>query len=76
MNREQELIKQGWTKRNVMDEPRLSELIETYRELGMEVHLEPVDLDSEECTECMRVDPDRYKVIYTRIKKTHVDSNY
>ena len=66
MTDEQDLIKQGWTKRNIMDEPRLSELVKTYRELGMEVRLEPVDLESGDCTECMRAEPDRFKVIYTR----------
>ena len=60
------MIEQGWTKRNIMDEPRLSELVEAYKELGMEVLLEPVDLDSKDCTECMRAAPEKYKVIYTR----------
>ena len=66
MNQEQEPIKQGWTKRNIADEPRLSEAVEMYESLGFEVRVEPVDLESEDCTECMRAEPDRYKVIYTR----------
>jgi hypothetical protein len=68
MNREEELRKQGWEKRFTMDEPRLSEAVETYEELGFEVLLEPVDTSSEECTSCMAVSSDRYKTIYTRPK--------
>ena len=64
--REEELKIQGWEKRFTIDEPRLSEMVEQYKELGFEVLLEPVDLSSEECTSCIAVDPTRYKTIYTR----------
>ena len=69
MSREEELKKEGWEKRFTIDEPRLSEMVEQYKELGFEVLLEPVDLSSEECTSCIAVDPKRYKTIYTRLKK-------
>jgi hypothetical protein len=68
MSREEELKKEGWEKRFTMDEPRLSEMIEQYKELDFEVLLEPVDPSSEECTSCL-TDPafsSRYKTIYTR----------
>jgi hypothetical protein len=68
MAKEQELIDQGWTKRFIYDEPRLSEAVELYESMGFEVRLEPIDMDSEDCTECMRAEPDKYKVIYTRAK--------
>jgi hypothetical protein len=68
MTREKQLKKEGWEKRFTIDEPRLSEMLEQYRELGFEVLLEPVDLSSEECTSCIAVDPKRYKTIYTRPK--------
>lgn len=70
MTREEELRKEGWEKRFTMDEPRLSEMAEQYRELGFEVLLEPIDTASEECTLCLK-DPNsghRYKTIYTRLK--------
>ena len=70
MSREEELQKQGWEKRFTIDEPRLSEMVEQYKELGFEILLEPVDTSSEECTGCL-TDPafsDRYKTIYTRQK--------
>lgn len=68
MSREEELKQEGWEKRFTIDEPRLSEMAEQYRELGFEVLLEPVDPSSEECTSCISVNPQRYKTIYTRKK--------
>jgi hypothetical protein len=70
MTREEKLRREGWEKRFTMDEPRLSEMVEQYREIGFEVLLEPIDASSEECTSCIS-DPafcDRYKTIYTRQK--------
>ena len=66
MSREEELRKQGWEKRLTIDEPRLSDVAEQYKELGFEVLLEPVDTSSEECTTCITAFHDRYKTIYTR----------
>jgi len=66
MTREEELEKQGWEKRFTIDGPRLSEMVEQYKELGFEVLLEPVDTSTEECTSCITAFPDRYKTIYTR----------
>lgn len=73
MTREEELRKEGWEKRFATDEPRLSEMVEQYKELGFEVLLEPVDPLSEECTTCL-TDPafrDHYKTIYTRPSLSH-----
>ncbi len=66
MTREEELRKQGWEKRFTIDEPRLSDMVEQYKELGFEILLEPVDTSSEECTTCITAFHDRYKTIYTR----------
>ena len=68
MTREEELQKEGWEKRFTTDEPRLSEMVEQYRELGFEVLLEPMDTSSEECTTCITAFSNRYKTIYTRQK--------
>jgi hypothetical protein len=68
MSREEELKKEGWEKRFTMDEPRISEMAEQYRELGFEVLIEPVDLSSEECLSCIASNPNRYKTLYTRKK--------
>jgi hypothetical protein len=67
MNRESELIQAGWTRQSMHDEPRLSDVVEVYMEMGMEVHLEPFNPDEEKgCIECMRISPEKYKTIYTR----------
>jgi len=67
MTREQELNKKGWTKQSSHDEPRLSDIVEMYEEIGLEVLLELFNPDEEPgCTECMRENRRKYKTIYTR----------
>ena len=57
-NREDELKQDGWQKRFVAEEPRLSEMVELYKETGFEVHVEPLaavetpDEENEECRAC------------------------
>lgn len=70
--RERELLARGWTRRALLDQPRLGEAVEQYQALGFEVRLEPVDpaacRDSDQCTVCLQ-DPAaarRLKVLYTR----------
>jgi hypothetical protein len=58
----------GWERRTTTDEPRLSELVELYEELGFEVLLRSI-LSAElggECQECYLAEPERYRTIYTR----------
>jgi hypothetical protein len=69
MTREQELAKEGWEKRFTADEPRLSEMVEQYEELGFEVLIESIDVSSEDCASCMAGECDRTKTIYTRLRK-------
>lgn len=68
-HREEELRKNGWSKQTTIDEPRLSELVELYKELGLDVRIEPVAKDEMKCMKCISAQPDRYKTIYTRDKK-------
>ncbi len=58
----------GWERRTTIDEPRLSELVELYEELGFVVMLRPVSREelAGECVECLLADADRYRTIYTR----------
>jgi len=65
----QKLIRQGWGKKATYDDPRLTEMVEMYEELGFEVHLEPFNAEYEDgCTGCMQQFPDRFKTIYARKK--------
>ena len=74
--REDDLIKEGWTRRFVVREPRLGEAVELYQSMGYEVHLEPLplvncdsaDKESGECRTCFKGFEDQYKTIYTRPK--------
>ena len=61
-----ELQAQGWERCFIADEPRLSEAVETYREIGYEVTVVPVPLDDDGCTECIALDPNRYRLILIR----------
>ncbi|MBW2524822.1 MAG: hypothetical protein JRI23_11630 [Deltaproteobacteria bacterium] len=57
----------GWTERETYDEPRLSELVATYEELGFEVRMVPFRAeDTEGCTECMKGAGSGLMTIYTR----------
>ena len=72
INKEKELQKQGWVKQFIYDEPRLSEAVELYESLDLEVKLEPVkpeELPGNQCNVCFKVASEKYKTIYTREKK-------
>ncbi|HOJ42767.1 MAG TPA: hypothetical protein PLW88_04740 [Syntrophorhabdaceae bacterium] len=77
MDREEELKRQGWEKRFIACEPRLTEMVELYREIGFEVLLEPLPSEEEidrntcaekECTICFKENREKYRIIYTRQK--------
>ncbi|MCX6156186.1 MAG: hypothetical protein NT007_18710 [Candidatus Kapabacteria bacterium] len=62
-------IESEWTKRTIAEEPRLSEIVDLYKEIGFEVFLREVSTEScsaEECTTCMMENPAKYKIVYTR----------
>lgn len=68
---EGELIKNGWEKRNTLEEPRLSELCGLYEELGFEVYLLDYVLNEFSyltCNECMKDSKGKYKIIFTKKK--------
>ena len=69
---EEKLIKEGWQKQATYDDPRLSEMVEMYAEIGLEVHLEPFNVKNESgCSGCMQLKPDLFKTLYTRRKFGH-----
>ena len=69
------VVEEGWKRRMVASEPRLSEIVEMYEQLGFEVRLEPLDpqdpsWDEDECTVCLD-DPsqaEEMRLVYTRPK--------
>jgi hypothetical protein len=76
------LEEEGWTKRFVIGEPRLSEVVEVYKQAGFEVCLQPFptkerecetcrweeqnEQDGKECHICFEGSEDQYKIIFTR----------
>ena len=70
MTSEEELARHGWEKQITLDEPRLSDVVEMYEEIGFEVRLEPFNPDEETgCIACMKIASDKHKTIYTRKKE-------
>lgn len=76
--REEELVSQGWEKRFVASEPRLSEAVELYESIGFEVLLEPLfsedginkeSCETSGCTVCFETDRECYRIIFTRARK-------
>jgi hypothetical protein len=77
------LEKEGWVKQFVASEPRLSEAVNLYTELGFDVHLEPLPKGQEcdtcsgtegneakgECRVCFEGFEDQYRIIFTRRRK-------
>jgi hypothetical protein len=60
-------VRDGWERQLTLDEPRLSDVAEMYREAGFEVRIEPFDPDKESgCTACMKASADKFMTIYTR----------
>jgi hypothetical protein len=70
MTTDAELQEQGWEQRSVLCEPRLSECVELYEQLGFEVRLLPLDPHNmpEGCGACYTREIDRYRVVYVRRK--------
>ena len=67
MTREDILKSDGWTKQSTHDEPRLSEVINMYQEIGLEVFLEPFNPSEESgCRACIRATAQNYKTVFTR----------
>jgi len=63
----EEMEREGWIKRSILDEPRLTEVAEMYRSIGFEVAVLPLELNSMEgCTSCLDGSIGRYCVVYTR----------
>ena len=79
------LESEGWSKRFVASEPRLSEAVEIYKEAGFEVRLEALpkepeceacegEEDKDECRICFEGFEDQYKIIFTRPKQGETES--
>jgi len=59
----------GLKRRGIYDDPKLTQISKLYEELGFTVILEPFRPEAETgCTECIKKNSDKYKVLYTKKK--------
>lgn len=70
---EGKLLATGWIKQTTLGEPRLSEIVENYRDMGYEVHVieHPVEVSGGDCNSCFSVDAGigkMYGDIYVRLR--------
>ncbi len=68
---EKNMENEGWEKRAVVDDQRVTELRELYEEMGFEVMLVPVSVNGgglacDSCFGDVKKVPDSFQVIYTR----------
>jgi len=69
MSRQEELARESWEKKGNYDEPRLSELVQMYEEIGFEVRLEPFRPEDESgCNECMKASRDKFRTVFVKRK--------
>ena len=77
LEQHKKLVEAGWVRRFTAEEPRLSEMAEFYRSIGLEVRVESgVPDESPECRSCFDVEgfEARYKTIYTKGEPTREQS--
>ena len=46
------LLRDGWVRQTTIGEPRLSEIVQNYKAMGFEVHVEEFKTDGEGCNTC------------------------
>jgi hypothetical protein len=64
---EDRLESEGWERRSILDDPRLSEVTASYEEMGLEVTLKDIDgVQVDECTSCLDGPTGRFMIVYTR----------
>jgi hypothetical protein len=72
-----DLESRGWCRQFIAAEPRLSEAVEMYRELGFQVHLEPLPTQvkshnekaqdaGNKCRACFEGTEDQHSIIFTK----------
>ncbi len=64
---EDQLEREGWERRSILDDPRLSEVVASYEEMGLEVALKDIDgVEADACITCLDGPMGRFMIVYTR----------
>ncbi len=75
-DREAQLLREGWVKQSTLGEPRLAEVVENYKSLGYEVHVEEFrdQGGGEGCTTCFDAGKEMGQVYGTVYIRSRGDS--
>jgi hypothetical protein len=66
---EDALQKDGWVRQTTIGEPRLSEIVQNYKAMGFEVHVEEFKTGGEGCNTCFEAGQEMgftYGTVYVR----------
>jgi len=66
---EDALVKEGWVRQTTIGEPRLSEIVQNYRAMGFEVHVEEFKSQGDGCNTCFDAGQElgfSYGTVYVR----------
>ena len=66
---EDALLKDGWKRQTTIGEPRLSEIVQNYKAMGFEVHVEEFKAEGEGCNTCFDAGQElgfSYGTVYVR----------
>jgi hypothetical protein len=66
---EDALLKDGWKRQTTIGEPRLSEIVQNYKSMGFEVHVEEFKAEGEGCNTCFDAGQEMgfsYGTVYVR----------
>ena len=66
---EDALLREGWKRQTTIGEPRLSEIVQNYKAMGFEVHVEEFKAEGEGCNTCFDAGQEMgfsYGTVYVR----------
>ena len=69
LSAEDALLKDGWVRQTTIGEPRLSEIVQNYKAMGFEVHVEEFKTDGDGCNTCFDAGKEMgfsYGTVYVR----------
>jgi hypothetical protein len=72
------LLKDGWVRQTTIGEPRLSEIVQNYKAMGFEVHVEEFKAEGEGCNTCFDAGQEMgfsYGTVYVRKRAATTDED-
>ena len=75
---EDALAKDGWVRQTTIGEPRLSEIVQNYRAMGFEVHVEEFKSQGDGCNTCFDAGQElgfSYGTVYVRKRSEAADED-